>query len=88
MKTATTSQFRAAIHEAIATTDLQDKVGSWTDAPGNDTSVAKRYVCFDIKPSRAADIALKAELALARRGLTANTRISRKGYIRSTVVIG
>ena len=86
MKTATTLEFRDAVRRAAGAVGINYGMSSWTKAPKNNLSSAKRYVGFRFDFGSAGAICDIAEEILNMQGLTAQTRLGRERalYVRGT----
>ena len=98
MKTATTTQFRAAVRSACAILGYKCDSG-WTDSPMLPVSATStRYVSLSVwgpaplyfSPKVAKAVVKKAESLLQKQGVTANTRTgtTRHYSVRGTCILG
>lgn len=88
MQLATTLQFRQAVRTALVTLGVEIPEHSWTEGAGRGSDI--RYVGYPFWGMPSGDkltIAVATERLLAAKGLTAKTRISKRGYLRGTGVL-
>jgi hypothetical protein len=88
MKTATTREFRDAVHRAVGAVGLHYSPSSWTEAPQGNLASDKRYVGFRCDYGSSKAVAEIAEEILNLSGLTAHTRLGKERalYVRGTCV--